>query len=282
MEAGIFKYKVSFHFDTMVYLCSGICFNFKEVGIEPARWKSFFSLLVFCFCCPILSGRTVVIENNPVRPFTYYPEQYRDALYIITKCNPGSDKHITAIFFSGDGGWYGFEQSIADRLAVLGISTIGIDTKKYFWTRRNPESTASYVAELLARHGGELNGSRFMLIGYSLGAEYIPFVLNRLPESIRQKVLSTVMLSPTAVTDFEVHVSNMLGYGSKENKYDVIGEIRKVKDTRQILILGSDEKTNVPELLKGTSVEIAKIPGDHHYKRNSALIVQTMKEKSAF
>jgi type IV secretory pathway VirJ component len=34
------------------------------------------------------------------------------------------------IMISGNGGWYGFEQSISNRLADKGISVTGIDIKK--------------------------------------------------------------------------------------------------------------------------------------------------------
>ena len=90
------------------------------------------------------------------------------------------------------------------------------------------------------------------------------------------------MLYPEKSTDFEIHITNMLGLGNKKNMYNVITETKGIKDTRQIVIFGEREKTNVPDLLKGSKVEIVKIPGDHHYKSNSALIVQTIREKMAF
>ena len=121
-----------------------------------------------------------------------------------------------------------------------------------------------------------------MLMGYSQGAEIVPFVLTRLPEELKSKVISSVMLSPEITTDFEVHITNMLGMGNRQNTYDVIAEISGIQKTRQICIFGEKEKTNVPELLKDTKVETVFIPGDHHYKSNSALIVQVMKNKNAF
>ena len=119
-------------------------------------------------------------------------------------------------------------------------------------------------------------------MGYSQGAEIVPFVLTRLPEEMKSKVISMVMLSPELSTDFEVHITNMLGLGNKENTYDVIAEISKIQDTRQICIFGENENTKVPEILRSTQVETVLIPGDHHYKSNSTLIVQKMKDKKAF
>ena len=121
-----------------------------------------------------------------------------------------------------------------------------------------------------------------MIIGYSLGAEIVPFVFSRLPEELKSRVVSLVMLSPASNTDFEIHITDMLGMGNKRNTYDVIAEISGIQKTRQIIIYGVNEKTGVPDLLKQTQVEIVRIPGDHHYNKNTALIVQVMEEKKAF
>jgi hypothetical protein len=49
-----------------------------------------------------------------------------------------------------------------------------------------------------------------------------------------------------------------------------------------LIIFGDGEKTPIPELLSKTPVIIRKIPGDHHYKFNLPLIMQTMKDSKAF
>jgi len=93
---------------------------------------------------------------------------------------------------SGDGGWYGFEQSIADKLANLGIPIIGLDSKKYFWKRRIPEGTASDTIKVLNFYSTEWGKQRFLLIGYSLGAEIVPFITSRLPGEMRTKVTTKI------------------------------------------------------------------------------------------
>ncbi len=74
----------------------------------------------------------------------------------------------------------------------------------------------------------------------------------------------------------------MLGLGNRQNTYNTIDEIIKMQNIPTLIIFGDGEKTEVPELLNGTSVTIKKIPGDHHYKFNLPLIMQTMKENKAF
>jgi Type IV secretory pathway, VirJ component len=200
---------------------------------------------------------------------------------VITKSKIQNKEAPIALIISGDGGWYSFEQSIADNLAKIGIPTIGLDSKKYFWKRRTPEETASDMAKALNYYGQEWRRDRFLLIGYSLGAEIVPFIVKRLPAEMQSKIVSAVLLSPETNTDFEIHISNMLGMGNRQNIYKVTDEIKNIQVVPILIIFGDGEKTNVPESLKGTAVKITKIPGDHHYKSNVLLIIRTMKDNKA-
>lgn len=194
-----------------------------------------------------------------------------------------SNKDAPAVFFiSGDGGWYKFEQSIADKLSTLGIPTIGLDTKKYFWNRRTPEETASDVLGSLNFYSSEWERKNLVFVGYSLGAEVLPFIISRLPEDIKSRISLSVMLSPSATTDFEIHFSDMLGIDNKHNTYKVVDEILRNKSIPALCIFGSEEKTSVPSMLKDTRVKIAIIPGNHHYNFDSSLIIKTMKDNGAF
>jgi type IV secretory pathway VirJ component len=209
-------------------------------------------------------------------------EQVKNLPVIITNSRTQDKQAPVALLISGDGGWYGFEQSIADNLAKLGIPTVGLDSKKYFWKRRTPEETAIDIAKALNFYSKEWDREKFVLIGYSLGAEIVPFIVNRLPEEIKSKIESAVLLSPATTTDFEIHISNMLGMGNRQNTYTTVDEIIKMQSVTTLIIFGDGEKTQIPELLSGTSVIIKKIPGDHHYKFNLELIIQTMRNSKAF
>lgn len=208
--------------------------------------------------------------------------QVKNLPVIITNSKIKDIQAPVALLISGDGGWYGFEQSIADNFANQGIPTVGLDSKKYFWNRRTPEETASDMAKALEYYSKMWGRQKFILIGYSLGAELVPFIVNRLPDEIKTKIESVALLSPATTTDFEIHISNMLGMGNRQNTYNTIGEITKLQGITTLIIFGEGEKTQIPELLMGTSIIIRKLPGDHHYKFNLPLIMQTMKESKIF
>jgi type IV secretory pathway VirJ component len=242
--------------------------DFSKMADFMPRWKGAYSKLLAAY-------HTTQMTQAPVTAFSRIP-------YTITHEKTTLSDGPIALFFSGDGGWYTFEQIIADKLAAEGIPTIGIDVKRYLWNRRTPEETAKDMADLLYYYGKEWNKTKFIVIGYSQGAEMVPFIANRLPDILKSNITSAVMLSPETSTDFEIHISNMLGLGSKQNKLNVVDEIVKMKNIPALCIFGENEKNPVPGLLKDSPVKIAFIPGDHHYRLNETLIVQTMKDQHAF
>jgi type IV secretory pathway VirJ component len=136
------------------------------------------------------------------------------------------------------------------------------------------------MAKVLGYYSKKWERKRFILIGYSLGAEIVPFIVTRLPEEIRSKITASVLLSPEATTDFEIHISSMLGMRNRQNTYNVIDEINRLQTGNVLAIFGEDEKTQVPKQLTGKAVKIRFIPGDHHYKFDLPLIIKTMRNNN--
>ena len=242
--------------------------GFSKSGDFMPQWKEAYT--------------TLIAKYEKDKPPKVNIDDVKNLPVIITNSIYADKEAPVVLLISGDGGWYGFEQSIADNLAKRGIPTVGLDSKKYFWHRRTPEETASDIAKALNYYGKQWGRNKFVLIGYSLGAELVPFIVNRLPEDVKRKVMSSVLLSPATTTDFEIHFSNMLGMGNRQNTYNTTDEIIKMQSIPTMIIFGDGEKTELPELLKKSSVVIRKIPGDHHYKFNLPLIIQTMRDNKAF
>lgn len=209
-------------------------------------------------------------------------DQIKNLPLSITPAKNQNHEKPVALIISGDGGWYSFEQSIADNFAGLGIPTIGLDSKKYFWNRRTPMQTAGDMASALSFYSSEWGRDKYIIIGYSLGAEIVPFIINTFSAEMKKKILFTVLLSPNITTDFEIHISNMLGVGNRQNTYNVTEEIKKMQPLPTLIIFGSGEKNEVPDILGTTGATIRKIPGDHHYKFDIPLIVKTIKEYKTF
>jgi type IV secretory pathway VirJ component len=246
-----------------------------NVGHGFAKWSDFMPQWKEAY-------KRLIGKFEEVQPEVSSIEQLKNIPVVITTTKIEKPDAPVALLISGDGGWYAFEQSIANNLSKQGIPTIGLDSKKYFWNRKTPEETTADIAKALTYFSKIWGREKYILIGYSLGAEIVPFIVNRMTEEMKSGIRSAVLLSPETTTDFEIHISNMLGMGNRQNKYNVMDEIIKMQSVPTLIILGDGEKSPVPGLLSNTSVRVRIIPGDHHYKFNLPLIMQTMKDSKAF
>jgi type IV secretory pathway VirJ component len=244
------------------------------VGHGFSKWSDFMPQWKEAF-------RTLIRKSEETQPTKVNIENLKNIPVVITNAKSDNKESPVALLISGDGGWYSFEQNIANILAEQGIPTLGLDSKKYFWIRKTPEETTRDIINLISYYMKMWGKERFFLIGYSLGSEIVPFIVNRLTDEMKSKIVSAVLLSPDTNTDFEIHLSNMIGMGNRQNTYNVVDEIIKMQPVPTLIIFGDGENTKVPGLLTGTDVTIIKIPGDHHYKFNVPLIMKTIKDNKA-
>lgn len=168
------------------------------------------------------------------------------------------------IMVSGDGGSKGFTVSLARAIHDKGYAVALIDARSYFWQKKTPEETTAAISSYISGKLSTGNNHRWAMVGYSFGADITPFVVNRLPDSLRSKLTASVLLSPSTSTDFEIHLSDMLGIGKKRSM-DVIREINRMGDL-SVIILGGDDETSFPfSQIKLTHFRHELIKGDHHY-----------------
>jgi type IV secretory pathway VirJ component len=97
---------------------------------------------------------------------------------------PGTAPSDTiAVMLSGDGGWAGLDKEVAAALSANGIRVVGLDSLRYFWTARTPEGLAADLGRIIDYYVSQLGKQRVLLVGYSQGADVLPFAVNRLPNT---------------------------------------------------------------------------------------------------
>ena len=169
------------------------------------------------------------------------------------------------VFFSGDGGWNTFNESLCKYLAQKGIPVVAIDAQKYFWKSKSPEETTDDLITVIEEYQTKWKRDRFVLAGYSFGATIVPFMVNRLPLNISNRLITSVLISPDKFCDFEIHLSDMLNLGISKGKYDVIKEIQSGNYKRYIAVFGSDESRNVQQAFQLNEVKVDILDGNHHF-----------------
>ena len=187
---------------------------------------------------------------------------------------PKGNTNKLIFMISGDGGWTSFDRDLATAFASKGIHVIGLDAQKYFWNAKTPEQTANEVANILVYYQEREPSMSFSLMGYSFGACVVPFIANRLPESLKKATTGLILLSPDDRADFEIHVADMLSLGGREEPYDVVAELKKVT-LHKLSIFGTGEDGEVMAKFRNVGA-VATLPGGHHFDNDYEAIANTV------
>src|SRR5205085_3432674 len=97
-----------------------------------------------------------------------------------------SDKNVFAIIISGDGGWMSIDRAVAKHLAGKGIGTVGWNSLKYFWDAKTPDQISKDLNRVILYYVSAWKKQKVVVMGYSMGADAVPFMVNRLPSSTRK------------------------------------------------------------------------------------------------
>lgn len=180
-----------------------------------------------------------------------------------------------AVFWSGDGGWADLDKEVSGRLAARGVAVVGVNSLKYFWTRRSPDQIAKDIERIVGHYAPLLRRDKVALVGYSLGADILPFAAARLSETVKSMVDLVALLGPGFEADFEFHLGDWLGVQSK-NSLPTKPEVLKLADTRLLCIHGEKEKESLCPGLQGNNVKKMALPGAHHFDGNYDRIAEAI------
>ncbi|HEX8213830.1 MAG TPA: AcvB/VirJ family lysyl-phosphatidylglycerol hydrolase [Longimicrobium sp.] len=177
---------------------------------------------------------------------------------------PG-DGRAMAVILSGDGPLAELGNRLADDLRAAGIPAVVWHSASYYWTARTPEEAAGDL-DLVIRHFGELwRRERVLVVGYSMGADVAPFLLNRLPEATRGRVDGVALLALANDAVFEFRVRQWWTRSSAPSRA-VRPELEKLRDLRVLCIHGQgDENGACPEMAT-SGATVVELRGGHHFR----------------
>lgn len=177
------------------------------------------------------------------------------------------DKDVLAVILSGDGGWAGIDREVAGALAKQGVSVVGLNSLKYFWQAKTPDIAAADLGRILRAYLATWQKSRVALIGYSLGADVLPFMASRLPSELLNRVVLITLLGPDTDVDFEFHLTDWIG-GRSRNSKPVGPEAAKLEGKRLLCVYGEEESESLCPQLSGGWTRVISLKGAHHFGGN--------------
>ena len=176
-------------------------------------------------------------------------------------------------YISGDGGFNKFSVGLCQSLNDKGFDVVALDAKSYFYDKKTPEQTALDIAGYLSKKMNGRANRQIALIGYSFGADVLPFILNRLPKNILDDVEVSFIMASSGSTDFEIHWLDMFG-SNKKRSMDVVNEINKTSNQKVIIINGSDDNNLDMNRINLKKYTLAVLPGGHHFDGDTKEIVE--------
>lgn len=180
-----------------------------------------------------------------------------------------------AIVISGDGLKTSLATSMADKLAMTGITTARVRSLNYFWSARSPERMAKDLERQLRHRLKKKPDDRFILIGFSFGAGTLPFAVNRLPEDLIARVDGVTLLAPPASSDFEFFFRSWLNKSTNEARATA-PEIETLSGKLPVLYMRGEDDYIGPSDVLGLSNELSIItlPGGHDFNKDYDRILQ--------
>jgi type IV secretory pathway VirJ component len=188
---------------------------------------------------------------------------------------PRASSDQFAIIMTGDGGWAGIDQSLAASLAAKGVSVVGWNSLQYYWTKRTPEEASKDLGRIIGHYRTAWKKDKVTLIGYSFGADALPFLFNRLDSVTCRSVDGLIFLGLSPSAEFHFHATGWLG-GVSKDALPTLPEIRKIKNLPMLYFYGTEEKETVVKEIDRNLVRLIPMEGGHHFGGKYSVIADSV------
>jgi type IV secretory pathway VirJ component len=174
------------------------------------------------------------------------------------------------VLVTGDGGYAGMDQDLAAGFAARGRPTAVLNSLKYFWVERKPEQVATDLERIIRHYAATWHKSHVLLVGYSMGADVLPFAVNRLPPEQRAAVRAAALIGISESAVFEFTLANWL---SSPEGIPTRPELDRLTGVRVVCVYGSEESGSVCPRLPPDRFRLVELPGGHHFNGDYQAVV---------
>jgi type IV secretory pathway VirJ component len=188
----------------------------------------------------------------------------------------GANTDLMGIIITGDGGFGVTDRGIAQNLAAKGIPVVALNSLHYFWKRKTPEQAASDFNQILQHYSALWNRSEVVVVGYSFGADVLPFILNRIPPESLQRIKAITLLGLGSSVDFQFHFTDWFSSRKHSDSQMVRPEVEKLRGKRILCFYGTEDSDELCGHLDPGLAKAIPIPGGHRFGRGYQPIVDAI------
>lgn len=186
---------------------------------------------------------------------------------------PRAENMPMVLMITGDGGWGRIGRKLSKQFKSEKVPMIALSSWHYFMRKKTPDMTTKAVESILDEYMRQWHKDSFILMGYSFGADVVPFVVNRLPDSLLNHCAGVALFSPGTSTDFKIRILQLLG-SRHQWRYNVVNEIQTMKVVKTLFFFGHKENDFPYEIISRADWQLVYLEGGHHYEKEKADIAK--------
>jgi len=165
-----------------------------------------------------------------------------DVLPLVKVPAPSGSHGPLLIVLSGDGDWTAFMRELSETAAAHGAPVLGLKARSYMSTPRKPDDLAASLATAVREQLKQWQRDDIVIIGYSRGADWAPFIVNRWPADLRSHVRAIGLIGLSENASFEFHWEDLAIDVSRPTDIPTRPEIEKLAGLQMFCFRGEDEQ----------------------------------------
>lgn len=193
---------------------------------------------------------------------------------------------VLAIFLTGDGGWASLDKQVVAEMRAHGVAVVGLNTRPYLSKKKTSDEIANDLTRISRHYLAAWNRRRLAIVGYSRGADLMPFGVAGMPADLRNKIILLGMLGLATRAGFEFHFEDIFIAVRRPSDQPTLPVLAQLKGMRMLCVYGSDEEeSGCRAAPPGLITRTVELPGGHHYdsdyKRLGDLVVEELRNGQA-
>jgi type IV secretory pathway VirJ component len=178
---------------------------------------------------------------------------------------PATPPRRLAVVLTGDGGMGALDSDLANALAARATGVVTIDSRRYFWTERDPAAVAEDIQRIMRHFRHEWPIEHVVLVGYSFGADVLPLAYNKLSARARRDVAVVSLLAVAPASDLRVEFDD----ADYPNAIPTVPEASRMETPSLQCIYGEDDQAAAaacPAIAAARpGVEVRRTTGGHGF-----------------
>lgn len=181
--------------------------------------------------------------------------------------------NTVAIFLTGDGGWATLDKQVVAEMRAHGIAVVGLNTRPYLSKKKTADEIANDLTRISRHYLSAWNRPRLAIVGYSRGADLMPFGVAGMPADLRSRIVLLGLLGLGTRAGFEFHFEDIFLAVKRPTDQPTLPVLSQLKGMKMLCVFGSDEKeSGCRDAAPGLITRKVELPGGHHWDNDYKLV----------